>query len=83
MKLYPPQIAGTLPAFYADYLGAITIQVPFSMNAAVHKTEVAGIKAIIKTVQNNAVILEPTASRIDFDKRWRKLDCWHLLCANR
>lgn len=67
MKLYPPQIAGTLPAFYADYLGAITIQVPFSMNAAVHKTEVAGIKAIIKTVQNNAVISEPTASRIDFD----------------
>lgn len=67
MKLYPPQIAGTLPAFYANYLGAITIQVPFSMNAAVHETEVGGMKAIIKTVQNNAVILEPDASRIDFD----------------
>lgn len=67
MKLYPPQIAGTLPAFYANYLGAITIQVPFSMNAAVHETEVGGMKAIIKTVQNNAVILEPEASRIDFD----------------
>lgn len=68
MKLYPPQIAGTLPAFYADYTGAITIQVPFSMNAAVHRTEFDEFAIIIKTVQNNKVVYEGKTDRYDIDE---------------
>ena len=34
-KLYPPQINGTIPAFYNDKEGATMMVVPFSMNRAV------------------------------------------------
>lgn len=45
-RLYPPAIAGTLPAF----CGTDTLSVPFSMNRAVSATEVLGFKLKIKTV---------------------------------
>ena len=45
-RLYPPAIAGTLPAF----CGTDTLSVPFSMNRAVSATEVLGFKIKIKTV---------------------------------
>ena len=45
-RLYPPAIAGTLPAF----CGTDTLSVPFSMNRAVSTTEIMGFSVKIKTV---------------------------------
>lgn len=53
-KLYPPNIGGTIPAFYS--VGATTkIVVPFSMNKAVGKSEVAGFSLKIKYVDGNVI----------------------------
>jgi hypothetical protein len=40
-KLYPPNIEGTIPAFYGK--GTATLTVPFSMNRTVSKSEVWGM----------------------------------------
>jgi hypothetical protein len=45
MKLYPPIIEGTLPAF----CGSI-ISIPFFMNRNVNKGEITGFALKIKTV---------------------------------
>lgn len=47
MKLYPPIIEGTIPAFCNQ-----TIVVPFTMNKSVSEKEVKGFKLKIKTVQS-------------------------------
>jgi hypothetical protein len=44
-KLYPPVIAGTIPAFFGN-----EITIPFQMNRAVGEKEVAGFCLKIKTV---------------------------------
>lgn len=51
-KLYPPQINGTIPAFYYSE-GAAKIVVPFTMNRAVAVGEVAGFALKIKTINGN------------------------------
>lgn len=51
-KLYPPQINGTIPAFYYSE-GAAKIVVPFTMNRAVAISEVAGFALKIKTINGN------------------------------
>lgn len=51
-KLYPPNLEGTLPAFYGT-----TLVVPFSMNRAVTMSEVQSILLKIKTIQSNSFIL--------------------------
>ena len=50
-KLYPPFIEGTIPAF-----SGTVITVPFSMNKAVSKSQIAGFVLKIKTVQSNTFI---------------------------
>lgn len=57
MKLYPPYIEGTIPAFYEDSKGTVTLTVPFSMNRAVNVNEVLGFQAKVKTVQSNTYLL--------------------------
>jgi hypothetical protein len=53
-KLYPPNIGGTIPAFYS--VGTTTkIVVPFSMNKAVGKSEVFGFSLKIKYVDGNII----------------------------
>ena len=54
-KLYPPILAGTLPAFYLDDTKT-TVAVPFQMNRAVSFSEIQGFKLKIKTVQNSRLI---------------------------
>lgn len=54
-KLYPPILAGTLPAFYLDSAKS-TVAVPFQMNRAVSFSEISGFKLKIKTVQNSRLI---------------------------
>ena len=51
-KLYPPNIEGTIPAFYGT-----TLVVPFSMNKAVSKIEVEGMAIKIKTIQSGSYII--------------------------
>ena len=48
MKLYPPIIEGTIPAFYGDI-----IKVPYEMNKAVSHLEISGFSLKFKTVQSN------------------------------
>ena len=64
-KLYPPAIAGTLPAF----CGTETISVPFSMNRAVSPKEVAGFALKIKTVTGVyiATLTQTDATKFNID----------------
>lgn len=50
-KLYPPNLGGTIPAFYGNIL-----TVPFVMNKTVSKNEVNGFNLIVKTVANSKLI---------------------------
>lgn len=47
MKLYPPIIEGTIPAFYGQ-----TLTVPFTMNKSVSTSEIKGFELKLKTVQS-------------------------------
>lgn len=58
MKLYPPYIEGTIPAFYEESEGTAKIVVPFSMNRAVDKNLVQGFHLKVKTVQSNTFVLD-------------------------
>lgn len=49
-KLYPPVIAGTIPAF-----SGTSIEVPFSMNRAVSTAEISGLVLKIKKVNGNVI----------------------------
>lgn len=62
MKLYPPNIEGTIPAFYGTALA-----VPFSMNKAVAKKDIYGMQIKIKAIQSGAYILTANTSNVEFD----------------
>ena len=50
-KLYPPNIAGTLPAFYGE-----SFTIPFSHNRAVSASEIGGYTLKMKTIQSNKIV---------------------------
>ncbi len=55
MKLYPPYIEGTIPAFaYSDGIG--NILVPFTMNQTVSYNSIKGFAIRVKTVQSNQLV---------------------------
>ena len=62
IKLYPPNIEGTIPAFYGTVL-----TVPFSMNKAVAKKDVYGMQVKIKSIQSGAYILTDLTTNVTFD----------------
>ena len=63
MKLYPPIIEGTIPAFCNQ-----KIVVPFTMNKSVSEKEVKGFKLKIKTVQSGyQPFLTETIQMIDWN----------------
>lgn len=62
-QLYPPQINGTIPAFYNDE-GTAKIVVPFSMNRAVSFYEIEGMYIKIKSL-TGAVIGVLSSANID------------------
>lgn len=72
-KLYPPQIAGALPAFCKTYdvLSDLTkgarMTIPFTMNAGVGEAEVKGFALRIKTASSNTYIC-PVLYSTDWDK---------------
>lgn len=55
-KLLPPNIEGTIPAFYANSDGTVKITVPFSMNRAVSNRSITGFSLKIKTVQSSSYL---------------------------
>lgn len=63
-----PIIEGTLPAFYADEKGMVTITVPFSMSRAVNRNEVKGFKLKIKNLQGSTYLKTVNSKSIDYDK---------------
>ena len=72
-KLYPPQIAGSLPAFCKTYdilkdlsIGA-RITIPFIMNAGVGEAEVKGFALRLKTASSNTYIC-PVLYSTDWDR---------------
>lgn len=67
VKLYPPNIEGTITAFYED-----TITVPFVMNKTVNKNEIGGFKLLIKTVHSNKILgaVESFKSPDDKIEKW-------------
>ena len=52
-KLYPPNIAGTLPSFYIPDKGTATLVVPFSMNKTVSVNQVRDMSLRIKTTNTD------------------------------
>lgn len=72
-KLYPPQLAGSLPAFCKTYdilqdlsTGA-RITIPFVMNAGVGEAEVKGFALRLKTASSNTYLC-PVLYSNDWDK---------------
>ena len=63
-----PIIEGTLPAFYADEKGTVTITVPFSMSRAVNRNEVKGFKLKIKNLQGSTYLKTINSKSVDYDK---------------
>ena len=63
-KLYPPNLEGTIPAFYGT-----TLVVPFSMNKAVFTSEVKGIRLKIKAVQSGKYLITKDADSFSFDPK--------------
>lgn len=60
-KLYPPQINGTIPAFYANTTkGTTDIVVPFSMNRAVSFVEIEEFMLQIKTLNGSLIGTVPS-----------------------
>ncbi len=53
MKLYPPILERTIPAFYTDSEGTV-ITVPFSMNRATDLKDVKGFQLKIRAIQSNS-----------------------------
>jgi hypothetical protein len=50
VKLLPPIVEGTIPAFYSNENGMVNITIPFSMNRAVSPASVTKIALKIKTL---------------------------------
>lgn len=61
VRLYPPNIEGTIPAFYGTEL-----TVPFSMNKSVSQDSVYGMQIKIKSVQSGAYLLTSDTTNITY-----------------
>lgn len=67
-KLYPPEIGGTIPAFYDNGTdNYIKLSVPFIMNKTVSEVDVSGFALIIRTVANSKLI---ATLRVDTPTDW-------------
>lgn len=64
-KLYPPQLEGTIPAFYAEN-GTAFLTIPFAMNQAVSKSDISAIAVKIKSILNSEVLTTQETTNIDY-----------------
>ena len=64
IKLYPPQLAGTIPAFYGTQL-----KIPYKMNPTVSYSEINGFAVKLKSVQNNNIVYSgEVTNELHYDK---------------
>lgn len=70
MKLYPPYIEGTIPAFCKNSEGTVVMTVPFSMNKAVSKSSVIGLYLKVKTVQSNTLLFTTHTTNYNIDSKY-------------
>lgn len=68
-KLYPPNIEGTLPAFYDKVL-----VVPYTMNKAVSYNEFTALQIKISTVYNSALVASLQSENFDENQVYFNLD---------
>lgn len=69
VKLYPPNIAGTLPSFYSPEIGTTTeLVVPFSMNISVSASMISGFSLRLKTTATDVVLAELPSVSYDLSK---------------
>lgn len=75
IKLYPPQLEGTLPAFYKTYtdntkteLEGANIEIPFGMNRAVSQTSIKKVSCRLRTIATNTYLAIKETEVIDFTK---------------
>ena len=69
VKLYPPNIAGTLPSFYSPEIGTTTeLVVPFSMNISVSASMISGFSLRLKTTATDVVLAELPSASYDLSK---------------
>lgn len=68
VKLYPPNIAGTLPSFYASEKGTTKLVVPFSMNISVSASMISGFSLRLKTTATDIVLAELSSADYDLAK---------------
>lgn len=61
-KLYPPQLEGTIPAFYGT-----SLTVPFIMNKTVGWNEIIGFHLIVKNIQNNSIVYQKASRNYSKD----------------
>lgn len=67
-RLYPPQINGTLPAFFKSYdastgvLKDTQITIPFTASALVSEADIVGFSLRLKTSSTNTYLFEPIES---------------------
>ena len=68
IKLYPPQIAGSLPAFYKTYnkttgeATGIALRIPYTMNQGVGYPQIDGFCVRIKNVSSGTYVCPPQYS---------------------
>ena len=67
-RLYPPQIEGTIPAFTLEDEGGAVLTVPFLMNKAVSKSEIAGFELKLKTVQSNIFLITQQSTDMELEE---------------
>lgn len=69
VKLYPPNIAGTLPSFYSPEIGTTTeLVVPFSMNISVSASMISGFSLRLKTTATDVILAELPSVSYDLSK---------------
>ncbi len=78
IKLYPPSIEGTLPAFYQRDDQYLTI--PFSMNKTVGQNDITGFELKVKDIQNNELVASYTSStwNINESKVYFRIDDYEI-----
>lgn len=76
-KLYPPQLAGSLPAFYKTYNKStgeaigLTLKIPYTMNQGVGYSQVDGFCLRIKNVSSGTYVCPPQYSvNFNMDKSY-------------
>lgn len=61
-RLYPPNIAGTIPSFYSTTQGT-SLEVPFFMNTTVSETQIKGLRLRLKMASTDTIIANPESTK--------------------